>query len=52
MPNPEQIYVPVLARGPEVIDNGGDVIIRCLTPRMAVKVAQLINDDAYNGNSR
>lgn len=45
-PPPSQIFVPVIADGQRVIDNGGDVIATCFTPVMAEKIARLINADA------
>ena len=42
----QQIFVPVTSEGHVIKDNGGDVIGSMLTPAMAEKVAQLINQDA------
>ena len=56
--NPSQIFVPVRALSQPVdlsfpstfehlvLDNGGEVIAKCFTFEMAIKVAELINRDA------
>jgi hypothetical protein len=43
---PSQVFVPVVADGHHVLDNGGDVIATCFTPELAAQVARLLNGDA------
>lgn len=45
-PPPSQVFMPVTARGEEILDNGGDVIARCFTAELAAKMADLLNSDA------
>jgi hypothetical protein len=47
MASRSQVYVPVTTMGNLILDNGRDVIAQCFTPELAIRIAELLNKDAF-----